>query len=58
MQVVPLLADLRQAAVEFAGALVAYAAGLEAQVRASMALPQQVSSSGLTLDGFVQRRLC
>ena len=31
-QVVPLLADLRQSAVEFAAALVAYAAGLEAQV--------------------------
>ena len=32
MQVVPLLADLRQSAIDFAGALVAYAAGLEAQV--------------------------
>jgi len=30
--VVPLLADLRQSAVDFAGALVAYAAGLESQV--------------------------
>ena len=31
-QVIPLLADLRQSAIDFAGALVAYAAGLEAQV--------------------------
>ena len=35
-QVVPLFADLRQSAVEFASALVAYAAGLEAQVCAAM----------------------
>ena len=32
---VPLLADLRQSAVEFASTLVAYAAGLEAQVDAA-----------------------